>query len=210
MAPRSTTSSLPAFRFRDVVVCPRPYPHFEAADFLDPETADSLLAWLAQKAPWQPQKLDGYDGYADISLGLGDLPPRLNFLLAPESLSYLRLSMGRFFEMGPEGHVRVTAHRLLPGSSLRPHCDVSPVHFTHRLLVQLNQGWTRQNGGLLCVFDGDPSTKKPTNQKLILPAHRSAFAFEISRRSFHAVTPVVAGERYTLSYTFYPPSAKQA
>ncbi len=209
MANSCATSSLPAFRFDDAVVCPRPYPHFETANFIDPQTADPLLAWLAQEAKWQSQKLDGYDGYSDLALGSNDLPSHLKTLLAPDFLSDLRFSMGRFFEMEAEGYVRVTAHRLLPGSSLKPHCDVSPIHFTHRLLVQLNRGWTRENGGLLCIFDGDPSAKKTKKQKLIVPAHRSAFAFEISRRSFHSVTPVLAGERYTLSYTFYPPVAEK-
>ena len=117
--------------------------------------------------------------------------------------------MAQIFQMDPEGYVRVTAHRLLAGSSLRPHCDVSPLRFTHRLIVQLNRGWTHENGGLLCLFDGESSAKRRRHQKVIMPVHRSAFAFEISDRSFHAVTRVVSGERYTLSYTFYPPSGKQ-
>jgi len=112
--------------------------------------------------------------------------------------------------MDAEGYVRVTAHHLLAGGSLTPHCDRAPLKFTHRLLIHLNRGWTGENGGLLCVLDGDPSARKRTTQNLILPAHRSAFAFEISSRSFHAVTPVVTGERYTLSYAFYPPNAEQA
>jgi hypothetical protein len=210
MALARGTPAVSPFRFRDIAVCARPYPHFEAADFLAAEWADSLLGWLAEKAPWQPRKLEGYAGYSDISLQPGDLPRRWNVLLAPEALAELRVSMGSFFPMAREGFVRVTAHRLLAGSSLKPHCDLAPLQFTHRLLIHLNRGWTRENGGLLCVFDGDPSRKKQTKQKLILPEHRSAFAFEISNRSFHAVTPVVTGERYTLSYTFYPPSAKQA
>jgi hypothetical protein len=210
MALAPSTPAVSPFRFRDVAVCARPYPHFEAADFLATEWADSMLGWLTEEAQWQPRKLDGYAGYCDISLQYGDLPRRLNALLALEVLAELRGSMGSFFQMDAEGYVRVTAHRLLAASSLKPHCDLAPLKFTHRLLIHLNRGWTRENGGLLCVLDGDPSAKKRTKQKLILPAHRSAFAFEISNRSFHAVTPVVTGERYTLSYTFYPPSAKQA
>jgi Rps23 Pro-64 3,4-dihydroxylase Tpa1-like proline 4-hydroxylase len=198
------TSVLFPFRFHDVAACPYPYPHFEAADFLETEMAESLLVWFEQNAQWQARELKGYAGYSDISLQFGDLPSRLNFLLAPESLSYLRFSMGRLFEMDQEGYVRVTAHRMLTGSTLKPHCDVAPIKFTHRLLIQLNRGWRPENGGLLCLFDKEPSNQKTANPKLLLPAHRSAFAFEISDFSFHAVTPVVAGERYTLSYTFYP------
>jgi hypothetical protein len=208
LARASTHSMMPSFQFRDVLVSRQPYPHFEAANCLEAGIAESLLAWLSEEAPWQPRKLQGYDGYADISLQIAGLPPRLKFLLAPETLSHLRMSMGSFLRTEAEGYVKVTAHRLVAGSSLKPHCDLAPLRFTHRLLVQLNRGWTRENGGLLCLFHGDPSVEKNTKQKLILPVNGSAFAFEVSRRSFHAVTPVVAGERYTLSYTFYPPSAK--
>jgi hypothetical protein len=208
VAGTSLPSEIYPFQFRDALVSRQPYPHLEATNFLEAGIADSLLVWFAEKAPWQPRKLQGYEGYADISLQIGDLPPRLNCLLAPPTLSHLRMSMSSFFDIEAGGYVKITAHRLLAGSSLKPHCDLAPLRFTHRLLVHLNRGWTRENGGLLSLFDGDPLLKKHTKQKLVLPTHRSAFAFEISRHSIHAVTPVVAGERYTLSYTFYPPREK--
>jgi hypothetical protein len=48
--------------------------------------------------------------------------------------------------------------------------------------------------------------EKESSRNFVPPVHRSGFAFEISERSFHSVTPVLHGERYTLSYTFYPPA----
>jgi len=186
----------------------QPFPHFESADFLEEQTADSLLAWLEAKAVWQPRKLDGYDGYTDIALSAGDLPDSLSFLLLPEHFSSLRTLMAGYFDIETEGYVRVTAHRLLPGSILEPHCDSSYIRFTHRLLIQLNRGWTRENGGLLCLHEVHRSVGMDGKAKSILPAHRSAFAFEISSRSLHSVSRVLAGERYTLSYTFYPPATE--
>ena len=38
----------------------------------------------------------------------------------------------------------------------------------------------------------------------MLPLHRSAFGFEISESSYHAIEPVRKGTRYNLSFTFYP------
>ena len=192
------------FEFQSISVFTKPFPHFEAENFLHSGLADALLEWFEREAPWQARKLNGYDGYSDLSLQLGDLPSEFDFLLSPESLSVLRTCVGTNFGMAPQGYVRVTAHRLLAGAMLRPHTDIASLRFTHRLLIHLNRGWTRDNGGLLCLFDGDPASKGHRKRKLVLPAHRSAFAFEVSDRSFHAVTRVVAGERYTLSYTFYP------
>lgn len=185
----------------------QPFPHLEFHNFHDLQVADSLLSWLESEAAWQPRKLDGFGGYADIALSVGDLPPAQSFLLLPEYLSSLRSQMARHFEIERDGYVRVTAHRILPGGSLQPHCDSSHIRFTHRLLVQLNRGWTLDAGGLLCLHDGAPSTRPDGKVKSILPTHNSAFAFEISDRSFHSVSRVLSGERYTLSYTFYPPVA---
>ena len=184
----------------------RPFPHLEAENSLDAALADALLTWFEENAHWQIKKLNGYTGYTDISLFPGDLPSELDLLLLPETFSHLRSCMGKFFAIDPEGYVRVTAHRLLAGASLRPHTDLAPLRFTHRLIVQLNRGWTRANGGLLCLADNERFCNEQKSPKLITPTHNNAFAFEVSQRSFHSVTQVVKGERYTLSYTFYPDS----
>jgi Rps23 Pro-64 3,4-dihydroxylase Tpa1-like proline 4-hydroxylase len=192
------------FRFDDVAVSEQPFPHFEADNFLDSTTADALLTWFEQKVRWQEHKLTGYVGYSDIALYPEDLPRELDVLLLPETFSSLRSEMAKFFDIETEGYVRVTAHRLLPGASLRPHTDLAPLRFTHRLIVQLNRGWAEENGGLLCFADHEPSMSEHETPKQILPVHRSALAFEVSERSFHWVTRVMKGERYTLSYAFYP------
>jgi len=98
----------------------------------------------------------------------------------------------------------------LAGASLRPHTDLAPLRFTHRLIVQLNRGWARENGGLLCLAGDEHSCSQQESPKLMVPVHRSAFAFKVSDRSFHSVTRVESGERYTLSYTFYPPESRQS
>ncbi len=192
---------------RAIAFFPEPYPHFECPDFLDSEIADALLSWL-EGNEWQPLELDGYEGYADISLNEAQLPDKCISLNSPDFFTEIRLFMARFFSIDSEGYVRVTAHRLLAGSSLTPHTDLSPLRFTHRLLVQLNRGWSFENGGLLCVYDENLLERENANRKSVTPLHRSAFAFEVSERSFHSVTPVVRGERFTLSYTFYPPSKR--
>ncbi|MNR42533.1 hypothetical protein D3C85_1610590 [compost metagenome] len=37
----------------------------------------------------------------------------------------------------------------------------------------------------------------------ILPLHNTAFAFEISPRSFHAVSTINSGERFTVVLSFF-------
>ena len=208
MQPASGVPLLPVTDPRTVAFSPEPYPHFECLEFLDRETTDALLSWLEARK-WLELGLDGYEGYSDIPLSASILPEPCCGILAPDFLLQLRQLMSRFFRIESAGNVRVTAHRILSGGSLRPHSDVSRMPFTHRLLIQLNRGWTQENGGFLCLYDGAPCANQKA-RKLVAPIHRSAFGFEISERSFHSVTPVTGSTRYTLSYTFYPPENGEA
>jgi Rps23 Pro-64 3,4-dihydroxylase Tpa1-like proline 4-hydroxylase len=95
--------------------------------------------------------------------------------------------------------VEVTAHKLLPGQTIRIHNDYVEGGESHRLLIQLNRGWTDSQGGLLMLFD---SSRIDDVRRVIRPLHASATAFAISAKSFHAVSTIRGGERYTLVYSF--------
>jgi Rps23 Pro-64 3,4-dihydroxylase Tpa1-like proline 4-hydroxylase len=95
--------------------------------------------------------------------------------------------------------IDVSAHRLVPGQVIRLHNDYIEDAETHRFLIQLNRGWQATQGGLLMLFAEEDASSL---QHVILPIHASGFAFEISPSSFHAVSKVKRGERYTLVYTF--------
>jgi Rps23 Pro-64 3,4-dihydroxylase Tpa1-like proline 4-hydroxylase len=91
-------------------------------------------------------------------------------------------------------------HKLAPGQRIRIHNDYIAGQESHRVLVQLNRGWTDDNGGVLLFFGSEDAGDI---RKAFRPLHDSCVAFEISQQSHHAVTPVARGERYTLVYSFY-------
>ncbi|MGD0482219.1 MAG: 2OG-Fe(II) oxygenase [Terracidiphilus sp.] len=196
---------LPVTDSRRIAFFSEPFPHFVCPEFFDAATADALLAWL-EAQPWRSVGLDGYDGYCDMPLTASNLPETLSGLVAPGFLNQLRQILAQFFAIDSNGYVRATAHRILTGGFLSAHTDVSYNRFTHRLNVQLNRGWNPDCGGLLCLHAGDPHSSQETLHKTVPPTHRSGFAFEVSERSYHSVTPILHGQRYTLSYTFYPPA----
>jgi len=198
-------AALPLTDSRRIEWFSQPFPHFQCPEFLDAATAGALLAWLESRQ-WPSLGLDGYDGYSDAPLTAANLPNSLNGLVAPDFLMQLRQLMAQFFRIDTSGYVRATAHRILTRGALRAHTDVSQMRFTHRLLVQLNRRWSPEYGGLLCLHAGDPRGGEERLAKAVAPIHRSGLAFEVSERSFHSVTPVLDGQRYTLSYTFYPPA----
>ncbi|RUX10175.1 2OG-Fe(II) oxygenase, partial [Mesorhizobium sp. M8A.F.Ca.ET.059.01.1.1] len=95
--------------------------------------------------------------------------------------------------------VEVTAHRMVVGQTIRIHNDFRPGGETHRILVQLNRGWADDQGGLLMLFgSGDADDVR----RVIRPVHGSGLGFSISESSFHAVSTITSGERFTLVYSF--------
>ena len=100
--------------------------------------------------------------------------------------------------------VEVVAHRLSNNQTIKIHNDyIEEPDFeleSHRLLIQLNRWWSENNGGFLILFNSYNATDI---HSIILPEHRSMFAFEISPNSFHAVSETKSGLRFTLIYNFF-------
>ena len=93
--------------------------------------------------------------------------------------------------------------RQVLGQRIRIHNDYIPGAETHRVLVQLNNGWADDNGGLLVFFNSDDPADI---HRAFRPLHNSCVAFAISPSSYHAVSTIHGGERYTLVYSFYQKS----
>lgn len=96
--------------------------------------------------------------------------------------------------------VEITAHKLNRTQKIRIHNDARPDGETHRFLIQLNREWSESRGGLLMLFRG-PDVEMLDN--IIRPVSGSAFGFRISGKSYHAVSQVREGDRYTLVFSFY-------
>jgi len=175
-----------------------PFPHAVTASFLDPELAAQVLEWLETEAPWKLRIKDFYEQH-EFELSQETLPAHLHGLIAPEALAGYIESMVAPIAPGNVHLVEATAHRLSGGQTIRIHNDYIGGAETHRLLVQLNRSWADENGGFLMLFS---SSNAKDVARIIRPVHRSAVAFEVSPASYHAVSPTVRGERYTLVFSF--------
>jgi Rps23 Pro-64 3,4-dihydroxylase Tpa1-like proline 4-hydroxylase len=174
-----------------------PFPHAVAVNLLPSDLADNALAWLEGGAPWRLRIESFYEQY-ELNLHQVDLPEDLIPLIAPETIAQMRQMLA------PLTAARLTlveanAHKLLQGQTIRIHNDYIGGEETHRVLVQLNRRWSDEYGGMLMLFD---SADAADVARLVRPVHRSATAFEISPASFHAVSTIRSGERYTLVYSF--------
>jgi Rps23 Pro-64 3,4-dihydroxylase Tpa1-like proline 4-hydroxylase len=182
----------------DLAYRSEPFPHISNAQVIPHDLAEATLEWMESSAPWKLRVESFYEQW-EIHLSNEIIPVRLQDLISAKLIDGLVDLMLRPIAKGPLELIEVTAHKLVSGQTIRIHNDFADGGETYRLLVQLNRGWTDEQGGLLMLFGGpNPDDIK----RAIRPLSGSGFAFEISPVSFHAVSKIRSGERFTLVYSF--------
>jgi Rps23 Pro-64 3,4-dihydroxylase Tpa1-like proline 4-hydroxylase len=187
----------PDFTRRDVRF--DPFPHLRATDVLAEGMAAEMLDWLDGAAPWSLTHASFYDQH-EFSMLSADLPDAVEPLVSDLFVSSIAQELQASLGAGPLELVDANVHRLVSGMTIRLHNDfLGKNEESHRMLIQLNRGWSTTQGGLLMLFgEDDPESLRD----IVLPTHRTGFGFEISRHSHHAVSTVHAGVRDTLVYTY--------
>ena len=175
-----------------------PFAHTTHPSPLRESLCETALSWMETAAPWRLRIASFYEQW-ELHVDPDALPDELRPLLAEGTVD--RLTSVMFQPLGARGLrlTEVTAHKLLPGQTIRVHNDYVPRGETHRLLLQLNRGWSDEQGGLLMLFG---SASPEDLRRVLRPTHRSVMAFGINPQSFHAVSTVRTGERYTLVFSF--------
>ncbi|HZC82277.1 MAG TPA: 2OG-Fe(II) oxygenase, partial [Nitrospiraceae bacterium] len=179
-----------------------PYPHAVLDRFYDDATADAILRWMEEDAPWVLDVQSFYVQYEcdDLInvLNTGATAPAV----APEMLDHLRQQLERIFETDLiAGRATVHAHKLLSGHAIGLHND-RPVRGvpSHRVIVHLNSAFDDSYGGHLVLLDRvDPEQ----SAVIVRPVHNSAILIEFSDHSWHCVDEVRAGTRYSIIYSFW-------
>jgi Rps23 Pro-64 3,4-dihydroxylase Tpa1-like proline 4-hydroxylase len=181
-----------------VVARNAPFPHAVAYQFFESNFAERVLQWFDHDAPWQLRVESFYEQY-ELNLHQANLPAHLRGLIADKTIGCLAARMLAPLSQGELVLTEANAHKLLPGQTIKIHNDYIVEAETHRVLVQLNRDWSDKNGGFLMLFEGPDASEV---RRIIRPIHGSVISFEISPNSFHAVSTILAGERYTLIYSF--------
>ena len=172
---------------------------FAVTQAVSTELEEALLRWFESDAPWRLAVMDFYEQY-EFDVQDVEVPTDLKALFSESSLDELRRKVGALLGASLKPQIEITAHKLNRSQKIRIHNDARPDGETHRLLIQVNRGWSEANGGLLMLFRG-PEVEMLDD--VISPTSRSAFGFEISTASYHAVSQVHHGDRYTLVFSFY-------
>jgi Rps23 Pro-64 3,4-dihydroxylase Tpa1-like proline 4-hydroxylase len=185
--------------FSPFAVFSEPFLYAVSPRAFNDEISFDILNWLETEAPWKLVETDFYEQY-EFSFVDARTPDHLTFLRDEMFLDTLRVEVQKLLGVRLVSRIDATAHRLMPGQRIRIHNDFLPGDETHRLLIQLNRDWRNEDGGFLMFFNSpDPAEV----HKVFRPMHNSTVAFAISPDSYHAVTTISGGERYTLVYSFY-------
>lgn len=179
-----------------------PFAHAVFNDCVAPQVTESILDWFEHDAPWNHVETDFYEQYEFSCYDAeGD---QAAWLTDPLLLDALRTTLEGIFGCRLTEEVTVVAHKLVDGHRIGIHNDFLEGEETHRFVVQLNRGLDDEAGGFLMLFGSD----NPADVRRILrPTSRSGFAFEISERSFHAVSAVHSSLRYSVIYSFVADAA---
>jgi hypothetical protein len=191
--------------FDNVVARTTPFPHFVSPRFYAGEFSNALLSWLESTPAWN---LKETALYAQYELGFGKVKdcPEIQAVSDGAVLARIRDEVSRAFGVSISGRINIWAHKLVPGQYAGIHTDNIPSE-THRLVVQLNRGRSDDSGGNLVFLSGS----SPRDVEIVFKQQtNSAVGFLLGAGSYHAITQVKTGVRFTIIYTFLSALASDA
>jgi hypothetical protein len=190
------TLSWSASDLKERRVSDSPFRHATFESCLSPVTGGAVLDWLETDAPWYLKTTDFYEQHEfscwDSSSDVA------GFLTSSTVLSVVRADVEAVFNKTFDEEIGVVCHKLTPGQRIGIHNDYLAGEETHRLIIQLNRALSDEDGGFLMLFGSGDASKV---RAVLRPRHLSGFAFGISADSFHAVSEIHSGARYTLIYS---------
>jgi hypothetical protein len=178
-----------------------PFVHHVCPEAIDAEPASAMLEWLEASDGWEPREIDAFYNFFELSVARNRPPEGLEFVTARPFLDEIRETCSALFGVAFDSAVTLAVHKLVEGCRIRVHTDHGTEPVTHRFLLHLTRGWDSEQGGLLLFLDAEHRTEIHDAHRYYLPEHRLAVGFEISPRSYHAVSEVLQGTRYTLCYS---------
>jgi Rps23 Pro-64 3,4-dihydroxylase Tpa1-like proline 4-hydroxylase len=176
----------------------QPFPHFCSPSALQNGIELQLFDWFEHTKEWSLTEMDFYEQYEFNLLGV-KLPNNLQCLIGERTIATIEEKFKSVFDIKSLDLVGVMAHKLVNGQKIGIHNDFINGDETHRLVLHINPHWNEENGGFLMLFS---SSNAEDLARIINPINNTAFGFEISSRSHHAVSKIYDYIRYTVVYTF--------
>lgn len=174
-----------------------PFKHCAINEILNDGLEHAIHDWFEQTEDWGLTQMDFYTQF-EFSLFDVKLPEELKCLISEATSAQIKSQFFKIFGFPNYDIVGITAHKLIGGHKIGVHNDFIGDEETHRLLIQINPDWQDENGGFLMLFNSQDSQNL---NKMVRPLLNTGFAFEITDKSYHAVSTVYNYSRYTIVYT---------
>jgi len=175
-----------------------PFPHFSSTSVLKNNLEAKIYEWFETTADWYLVETDFYEQY-EFSLLNVILPKDVECLVDKSFLNIIEQQFSESFKVEGFELVDIVAHKLVNSQHIGVHNDFINGEETHRMVLHINPHWLEKHGGYLLLFNSSDSKDM---DKVVSPVDNSAFGFEISRKSHHAVSKIYDYTRYTIVYTF--------
>ena len=198
---RNLLSNMPEqeiLNLSSATVFTNPFPHFSATSVLNNGLDGKVYAWFQLTSEWKLIETDFYEQY-EFSLLNVNLPDDVKCLIAPQFLKIIEHKFTHAFKISGFKIVDVVAHKLVNSQHIGVHNDFINGDETHRLVFHFNPHWKEEHGGYLLLFNSSDTSDM---SKVVRPVNNSAFGFEISKQSQHAVSKIYNFTRFTIVYTF--------
>lgn len=179
-----------------------PYKHFFGQYHISDQLYTNIINWFKNDAPWKLVKEDFYTQY-EFSLLDTATPSFLDFIKSPTYLEELKRFIEGVYEVNLISKFNIVAHKLTKGHVIKIHNDYLDdisIRESHRLLLHFNRDWMEKDGGYCMVFSNEDSN---SICQIVEPSKFLLQSFAISKVSYHAVSEVRDGERFTIIFTFY-------
>lgn len=179
-----------------------PFKHYFNAHAVDAAALNDVLLYMqSDKLQWQFAEKDFYSQYEACFFQKPNLDSCIRKFTNPQFVTEIVELVCKLFLANFLVCTDISAHKLCRGHAIGLHTDaINEDEVYYRVLIHLNKNWSiSSNGGTFIMFD----EKKECNDNIRFynPTFGSLLAFEISKNSFHAVSPVLSGERYSIIYT---------
>ncbi|MFE2302487.1 2OG-Fe(II) oxygenase [Streptomyces sp. NPDC059445] len=181
-----------------------PFRHATGQNMLSNEDAERILNWLKVTDEFIPRNEEFYRSSA-FHIGPQNSPACWKDVFSSAMVSTIRLQVQELFKVALRPDVYISANCYRAGQGTLIHTDYQPpgkrdeFYTTHRLILYLNSAWDESDGGRLGLFRSAADT---TPVATVDPISNSGVALEIRPNSFHAVSAIHGGERYSINFTF--------
>jgi hypothetical protein len=181
-----------------------PYEHHITDQFFSPSALSTLCEDFQTTKSWKRAVKSFYDQW-EINITEEGKCHGFKSLLEKEFLASLVNTSESLFNEKMSDFICIAAHKLVPGQGIGIHNDFvnKPGWPTHRLVVTFCTEYNDDHGGHFVIFNAED---EDSVCEVLRPVLNGAIAFKISRNSFHAVSEIRKGSRFSLVFSFWSES----